>query len=230
MTQTTDPERPPDLSKPEIPRLGPAEIGALAHLYRAEVYRGTVWRSRLDTTTNWSIVTLGLALSLTYAAPEASALPLLLVGILILVFLFIEARRYRYFNVWRARSRLIETSFVVPMLEGTTESGEWRGVLAGEYREPRYPISMLAAVSRRVRSNYIYILLVQTLAYLGKLVEHPTPATSWADLPDRAAIGPLPGWAVLSVLGVYVATWSGLALWAYLGGTGRDEDDDEPEG
>ncbi|TNC64519.1 DUF2270 domain-containing protein [Rubellimicrobium roseum] len=224
------PDHPiPDLTKPEIPRLGPADIGALAHLYRAEVYRGTVWRSRLDTTTNWSIVTLGLALSLTYAAPEASALPLLLVGILILVFLFIEARRYRYFNVWRARSRLIESNFLVPMLEGTTESGEWRGLLAGEYREPHYPISMLAAVSRRVRSNYIYILLVQTLAYMGKLVEHPTPATDWADLPRRAAIGPLPGWIVLSVMGIYVATWVSLAALAYLGG-GPDADDDEPEG
>ena len=67
MTQATGhaPDHPiPDLSRPEIPRLGPAEVGALAHLYRAEVYRCTVWRSRLDTTTNWSIVTLVLALSL----------------------------------------------------------------------------------------------------------------------------------------------------------------------
>ncbi|MEQ8751236.1 MAG: DUF2270 domain-containing protein, partial [Amphiplicatus sp.] len=56
-----------------------AEIGALAHLYRGEVYRSTIWRTRLDATTNWSVVTLGLALSISYADPDVSALPLLLV-------------------------------------------------------------------------------------------------------------------------------------------------------
>lgn len=218
--------QPQDASHP----LGPAEIGALAHLYRAEVYRGTVWRTRLDTTTNWSIVTLGLALSLTYAAPDASALPLLLVGILILVFLFIEARRYRYFNVWRERSRLMETRFLVPLLEGRGAGGDWRAELAREYQVPRYPISTLTAAARRVRSNYLYILAVQTLAYLGKLVQHPAPATSLEEVVDRAAIGPLPGLLVLSAAGLYVLGWGALALWAFQGGAGADSDDDEPEG
>ncbi|MCA8887630.1 MAG: DUF2270 domain-containing protein, partial [Parvularculaceae bacterium] len=75
-----------------------AEIGALAHLYRGEVYRSTMWRTRLDATTNWSVVTLGLAMSISFASPTASPLPLLLVGILISMFLVLEARRYRYFN------------------------------------------------------------------------------------------------------------------------------------
>ena len=42
---------------------------------------------------------MGIALSTTFASPEASPLPLLLVGLLIAVFLGMEARRYRYFNV-----------------------------------------------------------------------------------------------------------------------------------
>ena len=56
-----------------------AEMGVLAHLYRAEVYRSTVWRTRLYTSTNWSVVTLGVALSITYSSPQASPLPLVLV-------------------------------------------------------------------------------------------------------------------------------------------------------
>jgi uncharacterized membrane protein len=44
---------------------GTAEIGALAHLYRGELYRSTVWRTRLDATTNWAVVSTGIALSLT---------------------------------------------------------------------------------------------------------------------------------------------------------------------
>jgi uncharacterized membrane protein len=43
-----------------------AEIGAIAHLYRAEIYRSTVWRTRLDSTTNWAVVTTGIALSATF--------------------------------------------------------------------------------------------------------------------------------------------------------------------
>ena len=30
----------------------PAEMGVIAHLYRGEVYRSTIWRTRLDNTTN----------------------------------------------------------------------------------------------------------------------------------------------------------------------------------
>ena len=73
-----------------------AKMGAIAHLYRGEVYRSTIWRTRLDNTTNWSIVTRGIALSSTFSSPEASPLPLVLVGLLLAVFLGMEARRYRY--------------------------------------------------------------------------------------------------------------------------------------
>src|SRR5262249_21984798 len=69
-----------------------AEIGALAHLYRGEVYRSTVWRTRLDNTTNWAVAGLGIAFSVSFSSKESSALPLLLIGILITVFLFFEAR------------------------------------------------------------------------------------------------------------------------------------------
>ena len=47
---------------------------------------------------------------------------------------------------------------------------------------------------------------------------------------DRAAIGPVPGLAVLAVMGLYVLAWGSLALWAFWGGTGTDSDDDAPEG
>jgi hypothetical protein len=56
-----------------VRELSAAELGAVAHLYRGEVYRSTIWRTRLDNTTNWSVVTLGLALSITFASPDASS-------------------------------------------------------------------------------------------------------------------------------------------------------------
>src|ERR1700739_1166964 len=82
-----------------------AEIGAIAHLYRGEIYRSTVWRTRLDSTTNWAVVTTGIALSATFSSAAASPLPMALVALIVTIFLRLGARRYRYFNIWRARAR-----------------------------------------------------------------------------------------------------------------------------
>jgi uncharacterized membrane protein len=189
MVQTTREQE----SKTQI--LGPAEIGALAHLYRGEVYRSTVWRTRLDHTTNWAVVTLGIALSLAFSNDDASPLPLVLVGILIFAFLGFEARRYRYFNVWRARARWIETHFYAPMLRGEDIANRqnWQSVLAADYCEPVYHISYLRALGRRLRRNYAWIFGIQGIAYYGKIAIHPTPIGTWDDLWARATVGPIPG-------------------------------------
>ena len=199
----------------EASEFSAAEIGALAHLYRGEVYRSTIWRTRLDTTTNWSVVTLGVALSITYSSPGASPLPLVLVGILILLFLALEARRYRYFSVWRARSRWLERHFYVPMLlDGDLHTEEdWQVKLADDYNNPRYHVTYMAAVARRVRSNYLWILLIQTLAYCGKITVHPVPVQSLAGFINRADIGPIPGELVLAAGLIYILSWAGLAIW-----------------
>ena len=115
--------------------------------YRGEVYRSTIWRTRLDNTTNWSVVTLGVALSITFSDATASPLPLLLVGFLILFFLMLGSRRYRYFNVWRARARWMDRHLYAPMLDdGDLHMEEgWQRTLARDYRE--------AAVSHRLPSS-----------------------------------------------------------------------------
>ena len=161
-------------------RFDSAELTMLAHLYRGEVYRSTLWRTRLDQTTNWAVVTTGLALSLTFAGPGASPLPVILLGFLVAVFLLFEARRYRYFNVWRARCRLLETDVYVPMLrgEGIAMDGKWNTLLADDYARPHFHISYVRSIGRRLRKNYAYILAVQALAYFGKLAIHPRSVTS----------------------------------------------------
>ena len=138
-----------------------AEMGAIAHLYRGEVYRSTIWRTRLDNTTNWAIVTMGIALSTTFSSPEASPLPLLLVGLLLAVFLGMEARRYRYFNVWRARARWLEMNFYAPIFTGEACDDSWQAILGRDYTAPRHHISFVRAAGRRLRRNYVWILAVQ---------------------------------------------------------------------
>lgn len=200
----------------ERSNLTTAEIGAVAHLYRGEVYRSTIWRTRLDTTTNWAVVTLGVALSISFSSPEASPLPLVLVGVLIVLFLVLEARRYRYFNVWRARCRWLENHFYAPMLwDGDLHLEQnWQQVLANDYLHPKYHVSYMSALGRRIRRNYLWILLIQSVAYAGKIAVHPTPIQSWEEAFARSAIGPMPGWVVIGIGGVYIAVWSGIAIWS----------------
>jgi uncharacterized membrane protein len=209
----------PDTREPALPtarklEFTAAEIGALAHLYRGEVYRSTVWRTRLDSTTNWAVVTTGIALSATFSSAEASPLPMVLVGIIVSVFLLFEARRYRYFNVWRARARLLETDFYVPIIrgEGVQLGSGWAELLAQDYCDPRYHISFARAIGRRLRRTYAWIFVIQAVAYYGKLAIHPTPLATLADLWERAAIGPIPGGLVIVAGVLFQAGWVVFAL------------------
>jgi len=191
-----------------------AEIGALAHLYRGEVYRSTVWRTRLDSSTNWAVVTTGIALSATYSSAEASPLPMVLVGLLVSVFLLFEARRYRYFNVWRARARLLETEFYAPMIrgEGVQLDRDWTELLAKDYIDPRYHISFARAIGRRLRRTYGWIFVIQAIAYYGKLAIHPLPLANFGDLFERAAIGPIPGSIVIAAGILFHGGWAAFAF------------------
>lgn len=194
---------------------GSPEIGALAHLYRGEMYRSKIWRTRLDATTNWSVVTVGIALSVTFSDATASALPLVLVGALLLVFLMFEARRYQFFDIWRTRVRVMETSFFGPILRGKKldTSNGWNNVLADDYTGLYYHISYAEAAGRRLRRNYAAIFAVQFLTYLGKLVIHPAPLDTVEQLFTRAAIGPFAGEIVLSVAAVFYSGLLVFALW-----------------
>jgi uncharacterized membrane protein len=203
-----------DTEEGQLRSFDAAEMGAIAHLYRAEVYRSTIWRTRLDNTTNWSIVTMGIALSTTFASAEASPLPLILVGLLLALFLGLESRRYRYFNVWRARARWLEMHFYSPILSGEllSQDQSWRTVVARDYTQPRHHITAWRAIGRRLGRTYIWIFAIQALAYYGKIAIHPVPAVDWSELMHRAGVGLVPGWAVLAAGAVYNLGWITLAL------------------
>lgn len=186
---------------PEEPKFGPAELGALAHLYRGEMYRSKIWRTRLDSTTNWAVVTTGIALSVSFATIQATVLPIVLVSFLVTVFWILEARRYRYFDIWRTRVRVMETQFYGPILrgKGMRIDDRWNEILAQDYDHLVFHISNAEALGRRLRRNYGWIFGVQVLSYLGKISIHPTHLISWAEFWQRTAIGPLPGPLVVAI-------------------------------
>jgi uncharacterized membrane protein len=192
------------MSAPENPKqenpFNSAELGMLAHLYRGEMYRSKIWRTRLDATTNWAVATTGIALSVSFSSPGNSPLPLVLVALMSLVFLSIEARRYRYFDIWRTRVRMMETGLYGPILrgEGVRVDSGWNLELASDYKNLRFHITFLEAMGRRLRRNYSFMFGVQAVSYVTKICVHPSPIGSLEDLWQHAAIGPISGQVVVS--------------------------------
>lgn len=173
---------------------------ALVHLYRAEVQRANVWRTRLDTTTNWAVISVGATLTFAFAGPDHHHIVILLTVLLVALFLVIEARRYRYYEVWSSRLRLLESEFYAAMLNPQVAAApDWAAELAASLRNPRYTISVWEAFGRRFRRNYQYLFTILALAWFIKMMVHPTNLTSWEDFLQRAAIGPIPGPLVLLV-------------------------------
>lgn len=197
------------------PVSGAKEIGALAHLYRAEVFRSTSWRQRLDMTTNWAVVSTGIGLSISFASPQSDALPIVLVSLLSIMFLMLEARRYRYFHVWKFRARVLELAVWVPMLrgEGAKIPQDRGNALSEDYVNPRFRVSMLQAIGRRIRRNYGYLFSIQGLAYFSKISIHPTESPTLDEFIRRAHIGPIPGEACILFGLAFHATWAIIALY-----------------
>ena len=187
-------------------KMRPSEFNtAMVHYYRAEIQRSNVWRSRLDTTTNWAVVTVAAAITFIFAEPGNHWGVFLLVMLLVMLFLFIEARRYRYYELWSLRARLMETDFFAAMLVPPfAPHAGWDETLAESLLQPQFPISRLEAVGRRLRNNYLAIFAILTLGVVLKLYLHPFEARSAEMFIERAHLGPLQGGVVLAGLGAFM--------------------------
>src|ERR1044072_8424314 len=79
----------------------PSEFNtALAHFYRGEITRANTWRNRLDTTTNWAVLTTGATLSFAFSSPTNPHFVILINTVLVGFFLFMQARRYPRYGNW----------------------------------------------------------------------------------------------------------------------------------
>ncbi|MCA1624608.1 MAG: DUF2270 domain-containing protein [Acidobacteria bacterium] len=133
-------------------KLAPAEFNtALVHFYRGEVQRSNVWRTRLDATTNWAVITAGATLSFVFSSPDNPHFAIPINSILVSIFLFMEARRYRYYEVWANRVRVLETGYFAPMLSHRTipPDKEWAEHISADLLTPHFTISEWEAVGRR---------------------------------------------------------------------------------
>ena len=179
---------------------------AVVHLYRGELGRMTAYRVRLDTTTNWAVVTTAGILSYSLGAPRAPHFVLVLAVVLNLLFAWIEARRYASFEMIRRRVRLLEQGFY-PTVFGQSPPPEWVEELKESLENPVPPLSQVRAIAVRLRRNYLGLIAVVLIAWLLKLWVHGE-----GPLPEAARVSSIPGSVVLGCAFVFLLVLALLAL------------------
>lgn len=178
----------------------------MVHFYRGELGRMMVWRQRFDTTTHWAIIgMMGIvSFAWNHAAANSNFLFLFANAVLYLL-LTIEARRYRFYDAYRARVRMLESHFIFPVVTLSSKrlEGNWRRQMGEDLILPSYKITFLEALSRRFRRNYVWIFLILN----GTWVLHTLVLREADSLPmfirEFSANQPLPDYLFLTLLGMF---------------------------
>ena len=202
----------PTITAPAFPSTSTEFITVMAHYHRAEIARMAGWRDRIDRTTNWAITVVAAMLSVSLSTPTAHHGVLLFAMVLVLLLLVIEARRYRFFDVYRNRVRRMERNYYAQIFapeEGTTD--EWMHTLGDDLRRPLFLTSHSQAISRRMRRNYCWMFLILLFAWLIKTtfirMQESAVETrlvgSVGEWVRNAAIGPVPGWIVILAVALF---------------------------
>ncbi|TYO99320.1 putative membrane protein [Geothermobacter ehrlichii] len=189
------------------------QITAISHYYRAEVQRSLAWRERLDRTTNWAGATATAFLAFGFSHPEIHHSIFAFGYGILFILLFIEARRFRFFDAYEYRVRLLNQYFIYDILAHGSlptdfdqeDRTYWRAELASDLRYPQYKMGLRSALCRRLRANYVYFYVLLVCAWMVKVWIHPQVARSWDDFLRQGSIGDLPGTMVLLLQLVFVA-------------------------
>ncbi|QRV13562.1 DUF2270 domain-containing protein [Haloterrigena salifodinae] len=178
--------------------MGPSS--ATAHLYRGEIHRMKFWRERLDRTTNWAVLVISAILTWAFSRPSIPHY-IILIGVATLsVFLLIEARRYRGYDIWRSRVRKLQENVFAYGLDPSAglPDPDWRETLSLDYREPTIKISTEEAIAHRLRRVYLPLFTVLLAAWLVRITAFsPEP---WV---TSAAIGMIPGSIVVGLVTLF---------------------------
>lgn len=197
-----------------LPRNSAEQITALAHFHRAEMGRMAGWRDRIDRTSNWAITVVAAMLSVSLSTPSAHHGVLVFAMLLVFLLLRIEARRYRFFDVYRSRVRQMERYYFAQIFAPAPDfSANWQQILGQGLREPRFRISYADAFSRRLRRNYIWMFLILLIAWILKIsTPHSVDDRAGVELVRslhevvaNAGLGPIPGAFLLAGMAVFYA-------------------------
>lgn len=146
----------------------------MIHFYRGELGRIMTWRQRLDVTTNWAVVAVTGLLTFSLSSPQNTHLVFVLANLICLLLLVIEGRRYRYYDAFRARVRMLEAHLIMPVLMRGVDlpKSDWPKIMAEDLVCPSFKISRLEAIARRFKRNYVYLFLMILVGWFLKLWLH----------------------------------------------------------
>jgi uncharacterized membrane protein len=175
-------------------------LSTLSDYYRGEVNQATSAQDRIDKTTNWAITVLIALLSVVFSSPDMPAY-LLLVGIIALcIFLSFEVRRYRYYDLYRARVRFIQENVFANTLDPVgVEHVQWRNELSNDLRYPTFKVSARESLARRLYRIYGQLFAVIGIAWVAKITLF-TPETQWT---EAAEIPGVHGFVVAGLLSIF---------------------------
>jgi len=186
----------------------PCYVNAMIHFYRGELGRIMIWRQRLDVTTTWAITSSTAIITVAFTYPQVPHIVFFFNLALVWIMLWIESRRYRFYDAFRGRVRMLESHFLVPMISQSPNllEGEWRRMVCEDLILPSFKISKLEAVGRRLKRNYVFIFAIIMLAWTLKIFVHAKePITSWNVFYRSLAVHELPAWfACIAYIGTIV--------------------------
>ncbi len=208
--------------------MDPGYIAAMSHFYRGEIGRIMQWRARLDNTTNWAITTTSTIFTVAFSVREVPHIIFLFNIAIVFIMLWIEARRYRFYDAFRARVRMLEAHFLVPvvMQEARMLQGDWRKLLSEDLLIPSFKISAIEAIGRRLKRNYVFIFVVILFAWVTKIFLHAKdPITGWDSFYSALRVGEsIPSWLIATVFFGTFVTALGMTAWFALKSSGEFAD------
>jgi len=210
----SDPAAPP---AKEPARFDASYVTAMSHFYRGELGRIMAWRARLDNTTNWAITVTSTIFTVAFSIRELPHIVFIFNIAIVSVMLWIEARRYRFYDAFRGRVRMLEAHFLVPIVAQNTAMlhGEWQKLVCEDLLLPSFKISAFEAVGRRLKRNYGFIFVIILVAWVTKIFLHADPRiTSFGSFYNALSVGSsIPSWLVAFLFVSTFASALGMAIY-----------------
>jgi uncharacterized membrane protein len=194
----------------------PGYVNAMSHFYRGEMGRIMVWRQRLDITTNWAISSSTAIITIAFSYREVPHIIFFFNLAIVWGMLWIEARRYRFYDAFRARIRMLEAHFLVPMVMENRDmlQGEWKKLVCEDLILPCFKISKLEAIGRRLKRNYVFIFILIMVAWVTKIFLHAgAPVDSVPSFYRALRVGHIPSWLVAFIFVGTLASVIGITIY-----------------
>jgi uncharacterized membrane protein len=188
----------------------------MIHFYRGELGRIMAWRQRLDVTTTWAITSTTSIVTVAFSFKGVPHIVFFFNLAYVWMLLWIEARRYRFYDAFRGRVRMVEAHFFVPMISQSPNLlvGEWRRLVCEDLILPSFKISKLEAVGRRLKRNYIFIFAIIIAAWTLKIFVHAQePIDSIGAFYRALAVQSLPSWTACIIFFGTVILVVGLVIY-----------------